>query len=234
MTESVTVPVIFVVTLENRTAKLLTAVTEKKPTVVILNFRFILTKHSSQIGRYSRPFMAVLEYCSGLPSTRKIRPYCRKSSKKPLRPLRDWSISPTRKSWERWDCLAWRRKGLKGWNLHKHLKGGCKADGTRLFSVVPRNRAKGSVCKLNIREHFLTVREAKQWKRLQGGCGGFILGHIQKPSGHGPLATGSRSPRQVNDCLRGLVQRARKMGLHQAGGQSSVGIPGPILGPSAL
>lgn len=57
-----TVPVTFIVAHENRTAKLLTEIMGKKTIAVILNFRFILTKHSSQLGRFSRSFMAVVEY----------------------------------------------------------------------------------------------------------------------------------------------------------------------------
>lgn len=105
---------------------------------------------------------------------------------------------------------------MKWWNLinhYKHLEGGCKAEGTRLFSVVPSNRTRGSMCKFNTKEHFSTATEAKQWKRSQGGCGVLILGHIQKPSGHGPLAPGPRLPRQVNDSLRVLAQRVRINGV---------------------
>lgn len=73
---------------------------------------------------------------------RRKRSYWRKSSKRTLRPQKDWSISPTRKSREV-GMFSLEKKGLKWWNLInlcKHLKGGYKADRTMLFSVVPGNR----------------------------------------------------------------------------------------------
>ena len=64
----------------------------------------------------------------------------------------------------------------KGWgdliNVYKYLKGRCKEDRARLFSVVPSDRTRGNGHKvkhrsfpLNIRKHF-TVREAERWHRL--------------------------------------------------------------------
>jgi len=54
-------------------------------------------------------------------------------------------------------------------NVYKHLKGGCKVDGARLFPVVPsaRTRGRGHTLKhrrfpLNIRKHFHIVRVTKQ------------------------------------------------------------------------
>jgi len=50
-------------------------------------------------------------------------------------------------------------------SLYKYLKGGCKQDGARLFSVVPWDRTRGSGHKLqhrqfhlDIRKHFFTVQ----------------------------------------------------------------------------
>ena len=58
-------------------------------------------------------------------------------------------------------------------NIHKYLKGKCKEDGARLFSVVPGNRRRGSGHKLkpgsfhlNIKKHFFSVRVTKHWYRL--------------------------------------------------------------------
>ena len=79
-------------------------------------------------------------------------------------------------------------------NVYKYLKGRCKEDGARLFSVVPRDKTRGNGHKLkhrrlplNIRKHFLTVRRDQALAQVaQGGCGVSTLGDIQKPSGHGP------------------------------------------------
>jgi len=58
-------------------------------------------------------------------------------------------------------------------NVYKHLKGGCKEDGARLFPVVPSDRTAGNGHQLkhrrfppNIRKHFFTVRGTKYWHRL--------------------------------------------------------------------
>jgi len=54
----------------------------------------------------------------GLPSTRETWTYWRESSKGPLRPIRDWNISPMRRGGESWDCSAWKREG---WRVYKKL-----------------------------------------------------------------------------------------------------------------
>jgi len=47
---------------------------------------------------------------SGLPSTKETQAKWRESNKGVQEWWRDWTISPVRKAWESWYCLAWRRE----------------------------------------------------------------------------------------------------------------------------
>ncbi|KAK4818686.1 hypothetical protein QYF61_017907 [Mycteria americana] len=68
--------------------------------------------------------------------------------------------------------LCWKAQGGLI-NVDKYLRGGCKADGARLFPVVPGDRTRGhghklrhSRVPLNIRKRFLTARVTEHWHRL--------------------------------------------------------------------
>jgi len=71
--------------------------------------------------------------------------------------------------------------------------GGSKAEGDRLFSVVPSDRTRGNEHKLkhtrfsvNIRKCYFTVRVTQHWHRLLSETVESPSLDIQKPSGHGP------------------------------------------------
>ncbi|KAK4816234.1 hypothetical protein QYF61_013642 [Mycteria americana] len=77
--------------------------------------------------------------------------------------LRDLELSSLQKRRLRADLI----------NVYKYLKGGCKDDGARLFSVVPSDKTRGHGHQLkhrrfslNIRKHFFPVGVTKRWQRL--------------------------------------------------------------------
>lgn len=60
---------------------------------------------------------------------------------------------------------AWLR-----WGLRRYLKGGCREDGARVFSVVPGDRMRGNghkvehkIFSLNTRKYFFTVKVMEHW-----------------------------------------------------------------------
>jgi len=86
--------------------------------------------------------------------------------------------------------------------VYKYLKGGCKEDGARDFSVVPSGRTRGNGHKLehrrfhlNMRKPFFTVEGDQGLERItQRGCRVYILRDIQKLSGHIPGQPGLSCP----------------------------------------
>jgi len=62
-------------------------------------------------------------------------------------------------------------------NAYKFLKGGCKEDGAKLFSVVPSDRTRGnghklkhSKFQLHRRKNFFPLRVMEHWNRLLRGA----------------------------------------------------------------
>jgi len=75
---------------------------------------------------------------------------------------------------EFWDCAVWSKGGSRVLtNMYKDTMGGNEEEGSKLFSVVPSDRAGGSGYKLkavnlDLNTRKLTVSVIKHYKRLSG------------------------------------------------------------------
>lgn len=75
-------------------------------------------------------------------------------------------------------------------NVYKYLKGRCEEDGSRLFSLVPRDKKQWAptetqkVPSEHQEKHFYSEGDQEQVAQRHGGV--FLLRDIQKPSGHCP------------------------------------------------
>lgn len=87
--------------------------------------------------------------------------------------IKDWDTFHARKNQENWKCSVWRR--LRGILLTgcKYLMAGNEEESSRLFSVVPTVRTRGSRPRLehskfnlDTRKHLPTVRVAQHWHGL--------------------------------------------------------------------
>jgi len=86
-------------------------------------------------------------------------------------------------------------------NACKYLKGGCQADGARLFSMVPSDRTRGSGHKmrhkkfhLNMRKNFFAFRVTEHWNRLHKGLWSLLLWRYSKSVWTWPCAACCRQP----------------------------------------
>lgn len=88
--------------------------------------------------------------CSGLSKTREMLSYWRESSAGPRKWLRNWSVSPNRKSWDSeligdWVTEPWDKKAQGDLiNVNKYLEEVIEKDGIRIFSVVPNERTRAN------------------------------------------------------------------------------------------
>lgn len=94
----------------------------------------------------------------------------------PPRYWRAWNISPLRKGWEKWNCLAWREES---WGEASSVcinmwREGANKTGSGSFDWGTATRGhwcklKHGRCCLNIRKHFFVVGVTEHWQFAQGG-----------------------------------------------------------------
>ncbi|KAK4811893.1 hypothetical protein QYF61_014926 [Mycteria americana] len=117
-------------------------------------------------------------------------------------------------------------------NVYKYLRGGCKEDRARLFSVVPSDKTRGNGYKLtprrfplNIRKRFFSVKVTEHWHRLPKEAAespsleifksylDMVLGKSQGSHWHSTASRGQGKPHEVQQGKREILHLDR--GTHQ-------------------
>lgn len=128
--------------------------------------------------------------------------YCRESSEGPLW-WRDWSIS-CEEGLRELELFSLEKNRLRRTliNVYKNLKGGCKDNRARLWSVVPNARTRDSRHNLEHVNFQLNIRKARGWLNTGAGC---LPTH--------PISTTSWFCRQwkIQDCTRSKSKMSYEM-----------------------